>query len=83
MNTNQIWPSQMSSTSTARRSSGYRGEKMRTDHASGILTILFAVLLIAGVLGGLWFFVLGDLFSQLSTLKDVLHPTQLAVTGSK
>jgi hypothetical protein len=67
------------------RSSTYRqsGQKIPTDNKSGVLVMLFVLLLIAGVLAGLWFFVVEDLVSQLQTVRDALSPTQLATTGGR
>jgi predicted PurR-regulated permease PerM len=83
MNTNQkLWPSQTISTTRATKST-VKPMALKTDWAGGVMTFLFIALLVAGVLGGLYFLVLEDLFSQLQTLTDSLPSMQLASTGSK
>ena len=81
MSTTKLWPSE---TAVSRKSyPAYGGQRIELDNKSGALAILFTLLLIAGVLAGLYFFVAADLFSQLQTLRDALQPTQLATTGGK
>lgn len=83
MNTNQkLWPSQTISTTRAAKSTA-KAQPYKTDWAAGFLTIGMVILLVAGVLGGLWFLVLDDLFSQLQAVTDSLPAMQLASTGSK
>lgn len=79
--TTNLWPSQQASKSVPARS--YGGPKIQMDHKSGFLSILFVLLLVAGVLAGLYFLVLDDLFSQLSTLTDVLQPKPLTTAGGQ
>ena len=79
MSNNQLWPSQMTSTTRATKSS-FKAQPYKTDWMSGFTILLIVILMAATVAGGLYFLVLEPLFSQLQAVTGSLPHMELAST---
>ena len=76
---NNLWPSQQTSTSRATKST-YKAQPIKTEWTSGILMFAFVILMVAGLALAAYTFAIVPFMEQVQTIQDSLQ-MQLVSSG--